>query len=111
MQDTEKITVIFDVKLNSSANLYLFIRSFINLIQGENDPNDTFKLGCDNVYETMEIFGGGNILRSDQLVNVAGYQASPKEKQVKVDEIKEMCFFLSANKKRCSLLLKQLRDG
>ena len=40
--------------------------------QGANDPNDTFKLCFDNVYETMKLDRGGNILRIDQLVKVAG---------------------------------------
>ena len=32
------------------------------------------------MYESMVIFGGGNILRSNELVKVAGDQESPKEK-------------------------------
>ena len=47
-----------DVKLNNSAILYHCIRIFINLQQGENETNDTFKLRFDNVYETMYLDGG-----------------------------------------------------
>ena len=39
-----------------------------------------------------------------------GNQASSKDKQVQVDEMKEMCFFLSANQNSYSFLLKKLRD-
>ena len=58
MQETKKITTGLNVKLNKSASLYQCIRSFINLRQRENDPNDTFKLRWDNVYETMDLAGG-----------------------------------------------------
>ena len=51
------ITAGLDVNLNKSASLYHCIRIFIDLRQGENDPNDTFKLCFDNVYETMELAG------------------------------------------------------
>ena len=53
MQDTKKITVGLDVKLNKSSSLYHCIGRYINLQQGENDPNDTFKLRWGNVYETL----------------------------------------------------------
>ena len=78
MQDTKNITAGLDVKLNKSASLYNCIRSFINLWQGENDPSDTFKLRWDNVYETTNLTGGENILSSDQLIKVAGDQASSR---------------------------------
>ena len=78
--------------------------------QGENDLNDTFKLRWENVYETMEMSGGENILRSDQLVSVAGDLASSKENQVQVDNMKEICFLLSADQKRYSFMLKQLME-
>ena len=55
--------------------------------------------------------GGENIIRSNQLVKVAVYQASSKEKQVQFNDMKAMCFLLSSNQKRYSFLLKQLRDG
>ena len=78
--------------------------------QGENDLNDTFKLRWENVYETMEMSGGENILRSDQLVSVPGDLASSKENQVQVDNMKEICFLLSADQKRYSFMLKQLME-
>ena len=59
MQETKNITAVMDDKLNKSAILYHCIRSFINLQHGENDPDDNFKLRCDNVYETMELARGG----------------------------------------------------
>ena len=55
MQETNKITAGLKVKLNKPASLYHCIISFINLQQGENEMNDTFKLRFDNVYETMEL--------------------------------------------------------
>ena len=69
-----KITAVLDGKLNNPASLYHCIISFINLQQGENETNDTFKLSWDNVYDTMELAMGENILRSNQLVKVAGEQ-------------------------------------
>ena len=71
MKETKDITTVLDVKLNNPASLYHCIRSFINLRQGEYEPNDNFKLRWDNVYETMELDRGKNILRSDQLIKVA----------------------------------------
>ena len=59
MQETKKITAGLDVKLNKSASLYHCIRIFTNLLQGGNEPNDTFKLRWKNIYETMEMAGGG----------------------------------------------------
>ena len=72
------ITAGLDVNLNNSASLYHCIISFIELRQVENYPNDTFKLCFDNVHETMELSGGENILKSDQIVKLAGDQASCK---------------------------------
>ena len=43
-------------------------------------------------------------------MRVAEDQASYKENQVQVDKMKAICFLLSSNQKRYSLLLKQLRD-
>ena len=54
--------------------------------------------------------GGGGVLRSNQLINMDGYQASSKENQVQIGEMKEMCFLLNSNQKRYSFLLKQPRD-
>ena len=106
IQETKKINSGLGLKLNKPSSLYHHIRSFINLRQGENNPYDNFKLRWDNVYETMEIAGEEKILRSDQLVKVAGYKASSKEKEFQVDEMNAMCFILSADQKRHSLLLK-----
>ena len=111
MQETKKITTGLDVKLNKPDSLYHCIRIFINLRQGDNEPNDTFKLRWDNVYETMELAGKENILRSDKLVKVAGDQDSYKEKQVQVDEMKEMFFLSSSDQNRYILMLQKLRDG
>ena len=111
MQETKKTTAGLDVKLNKSASLYHCIRSFINLQQGENDPNKTFKLRWDNVYETMDMKVGENILSSNQLVKVTGDQASSNDKQVKVDNMKTICLLLRDNQKMYSFLLKQLNDG
>ena len=111
MKESKKITLVLDFKLNKSSSLYHCIRSFINLQQGENYLNKTFKLRWDNVYETMETTGGKNILRSNQLVRVSGYQASSKEKQVQVEEIKALFILLITNQESYSFLLKKLRDG
>ena len=62
----------------------------------------------DNVYETMELAGGENILRINQLVKVAVYQSSSKEKQVRIDEMKVMHFLLSNNQKSYSFLSNKL---
>ena len=111
MKDTKKTTVGISVKLNKSVSLYHCIRRFINLEQRENEPNDNFKLRWDNVYDTMELTGGEEILRSDQIFKVAGDQESSKETQVQIDEMKAMCFLLSAYQNSHSFLLKQLRYG
>ena len=47
---------------------------------------------------------------SNQLVKVIGQQASSKQQQIQVGEMKAMGFLLSANKKMYSFLLKKLRD-
>ena len=65
MQKTKNITSGIEVKLNKSTSLYHCIRIFINLRQGENEPIDTFKLLWENIYETMDLAGGENILRND----------------------------------------------
>ena len=65
----------------------------------------------DNFYETMQLARGENIRRSDQPIKVAGDQASYKENQVRFAGMKAVCFLLSADQNRYSLLLKQLRDG
>ena len=57
-QDTKNITSWLDVKLNKPASLYHCIISFINLQQGENETNDTFKMPWDNVFDTMDMDGG-----------------------------------------------------
>ena len=71
VQYTKNITAVLYVKLNKPASLYHCIRRFINLQQGENEPNNTFKLSWGNFYETMELVGGESILGSNQLVKVA----------------------------------------
>ena len=43
--------------------------------QEESYLNDNFKFHFDNVYETMDMAGGGNILGSGQFIKVAGDQA------------------------------------
>ena len=53
-----KITAVLDGKLNNPASLYHCIISFINLQQGENETNDTFKMPWDNVFDTMDMDGG-----------------------------------------------------
>ena len=74
------------------------------------DPNDAFKLRFDNIYETMEISGRYNILRSEQLTN-NGSRASTKEKKSQIDQMKAMCFLLSSDQKRYNLRFKHLRYG
>ena len=110
MQETNNITARIDVELNNSASWYHCIRIFINLQQVENETNGNFKLRWDNIDETMYMARGENILRSAQLVKLSGYQASSKENQVQIGEMKEMCFLLNSNQKRYSFLLKQPRD-
>ena len=53
MQEMKDITDGIDVKLNKSASLYHAIQWFINIRQGESDPQNTFKLHFYNIYETM----------------------------------------------------------
>ena len=77
MQDTKNNTDGIDVKLNKSSSLYHAIRVFINMRQGETDPNETFNFHFEKIYETMELAGGDNILRRKQLTN-NGSQASTK---------------------------------
>ena len=59
----------------------------------------------------MELVRGENILRSDQLVKLAGDQASSKENQVQIDEMKAIFFLLRANQNMYIFLLKKLRNG
>ena len=77
MKETKKITAVVNVKLNKSASIYRCMQGFINMRQGEAEPNDTFKLRLDNIYETMELSDGDNTLRSKQLTN-NGSQALTK---------------------------------
>ena len=72
MQDTKQINIGLG---DNPASLYHCIRGFINYQQWENIPNETLKLRRDNIYETMELDGGENIPRSDQLIKVAVDQA------------------------------------
>ena len=57
----------------------------------------------------MELAGGDNILLSKQLTN-NGNQESTKEKQAKIDQMKEMWLLISYNQKRYSFLLEHLRE-
>ena len=50
------------VKINKSVSLYHTIQGFINMKQGESERNNSFKIISDNVYETMDISGGENII-------------------------------------------------
>ena len=47
----------------------------------------------------MDIADGENILRSKQLTK-NGSQATEREQQVQIEQMKEMCFLLSAYQKR-----------
>ena len=49
------------------------------MIQGGNDPNNSFKLHFSNIYETMELAGGDSILHSKQITK-NGNEVSTKEK-------------------------------
>ena len=100
MHVTKKITAGLDAKLYKSASLYHCIICCINLQQVKNEPNDNFKLRWDNVCENIELAGGLNIIRINQLVKVIRYQASSKEKQVQVDEMKSIFFLLITDQKR-----------
>ena len=77
---------------------------------GETEPNNTFKFCFENIYGTMELTGGDNIIRSEQL-NQNGSKASTKEKELQIYQMKSMCFILSSDQNRYSFLLKQLSDG
>ena len=62
MKESKKITAGINVKLDRSATLYHTIRAFVNMKQGEAEPNYIFNIRFDNIYETMELSGGWNIL-------------------------------------------------
>ena len=47
----------------------------------------------------MELVGGDNIIKSNKLVKVDRDQASSKEDQVQIDDMKTIVSLLSANKK------------
>ena len=68
------------------------------MIQGGNDPNNTFKLRFGNINETMELAGRDNILHSKQLAK-NGSQGSTKEKQSQIDQMKATWFILSSDQK------------
>ena len=72
--------------------------------QGETDPNDTLKLRFNNIYETMELAGGDNILRREKLTK-NGNQASKKEKQAQIDQMKAMFSLISTDQKIYIFLL------
>ena len=78
--------------------------------QGETDPDDTFKLRFDKIYETRELTGGNTILCREQLTKNRN-QVSTKEKQALIDQMKAMCFLLSSDQKRYLFLLNQMRYG
>ena len=59
----------------------------------------------------MDMSGGENILRRNQLVKMDWEQSSSNEKQVQIGKIKSMCFVLSNIQNRYSFLLKHLRYG
>ena len=89
MREKNNTPADLDVKLNNSAILYHAIRGFINTIQRKAYSKDTFKLFFHNIYETMELDGGGNILHRKQLTNNDN-DASTKEKQLKIYQMKAM---------------------
>ena len=99
MKVTNKITADIDVKVNKSAGIYHYTIFFIKIRQGETDTNDKFKLCFYTTYETMDLSGGDNILRSKQLTN-NGNHASTKEKHAQIDHMKSMCFLISDDQKR-----------
>ena len=80
----KKINAVLDVKLNKPAIIYHCIQGFINMIQGETDLNDTFKLLIENIYETMKLSGVDNIICSKKLTK-NGIQTSTKDKQALID--------------------------
>ena len=106
VQETKKITMGLDIKLNNPAVLYHFIISFINLRQVQYELNNNLKLHWDNVYDTMDLSGGYNILRRDQLIKLAWDQELSKKKQVKFYEMMAMCFLLVSEQNMYSFLLK-----
>ena len=67
MKETKKITAGLDVKLNKSASIYHCIRYFIKMIQGETEPKITFKFRFNNIYITIELASGDNILHSKKI--------------------------------------------
>ena len=69
MKYSKKITAGLDIKINKSAIFYHTIQGFINMKQGEAEPNNSFKLFFGNVYETMELAHGENIIGSKNLTN------------------------------------------
>ena len=77
IRETRNINAGIDVKPKKSDILYHTIWGFINMRQVENNPNDTFKLRFDNIFETVELAGGYNILHIKQLTK-NGNQASMK---------------------------------
>ena len=99
MKETKKITAGLDVKLNKSASLYHCIRYFIKMIQGETEPKITFKFRFNNIYITIELASGDNILYIKQLAN-NGINASTKGSKVQIDQMKAMYFLISAYQKR-----------
>ena len=58
IKEANKITAWLDVKLNKQATLYHAIQGLINMNQGKSEPNESFEIRFDNVYNTMEIAGG-----------------------------------------------------
>ena len=103
MRVTKKISAGLYDKLNKPASLYHAIQGFMNMIQGETEPINTFKLNFDNIYEIMDLSDGHNTLCIKQLTK-NGSQESTKEKQSQMDQIKAMCFLLSAYQKIYSFL-------
>ena len=53
MKETNKITYGIGVKLNKFSRLYHAVQGFLNMKQGEADPNDTVNMSFENIYETM----------------------------------------------------------
>ena len=97
-----------NVKINKSATFYHTIRGFINMKQCKAEPKDAFKLHFDNVYDTMELADGENILRSEQITK-NGIQAIEREQQAQIYHMRAMCFLLSADQNMHNLLVKKMR--
>ena len=89
MRETKNITTGIDVKLNKTVSMYHCIIYFINMRQRDTDPNNTFKFRFNNIYETMAIAGGDNILCIKKLIK-NGNHASTKDKQAQIDQTKAM---------------------